>query len=118
MIPEELDKRRILFWDIVNVEARLVCFRSPVSEIRKPVHLTFPQSLMLRRPPNFNRQYIDTRPPTFSSDPGTGGVTATSCAFHLPSNLSSIHLSLWLTPLFYFPFSDHFKQIMNGSTTS
>ncbi|KAK7690028.1 hypothetical protein QCA50_006672 [Cerrena zonata] len=58
VIPEELDKRRILFWDIVNVEARL--------------------SLMLRRPPNFNRQHIDTRSPTFSSDPSSGGMIGAS----------------------------------------
>ncbi|CAL1713138.1 unnamed protein product [Somion occarium] len=58
VIPEELDKRRILFWDIVNIEARL--------------------SLMLRRPPALSVRYFDARSPTFSSDDGPGAFTSAS----------------------------------------
>ncbi|KAH8104572.1 fungal-specific transcription factor domain-containing protein [Cristinia sonorae] len=43
VIPEELDKRRTLLWDIVGMDARL--------------------SLMLRRPPSLNLRHIDAKLP-------------------------------------------------------
>ncbi|THH30715.1 hypothetical protein EUX98_g3450, partial [Antrodiella citrinella] len=43
VIPEELDRRRTLLWDIVGMDARL--------------------SLMLRRPPSLNLRHIDAKQP-------------------------------------------------------
>ncbi|KAI0071702.1 hypothetical protein K474DRAFT_1652176 [Panus rudis PR-1116 ss-1] len=47
VIPEELETRRILYWDIVHLDARL--------------------SMMLRRPPSINIRYADAHSPQFSA---------------------------------------------------
>ncbi|KIP08095.1 hypothetical protein PHLGIDRAFT_391785 [Phlebiopsis gigantea 11061_1 CR5-6] len=48
LIPEEADKRRTLFWDLVGAEARL--------------------ALMLRRPPSINLRHVDAKRPAFSQE--------------------------------------------------
>ncbi|GJE98290.1 fungal-specific transcription factor domain-containing protein [Phanerochaete sordida] len=48
LIPEESDKRRTLFWDLVGADARL--------------------ALMLRRPPSVCMRNVDARQPAFNGD--------------------------------------------------
>ncbi|KAH9950592.1 hypothetical protein B0H21DRAFT_866625 [Amylocystis lapponica] len=48
MIPEELDKRKTLFWNLLNVDVRL--------------------ALMLRRPPSLYMRYMDAKPPVYNLD--------------------------------------------------
>ncbi|OCH85576.1 hypothetical protein OBBRIDRAFT_891076 [Obba rivulosa] len=59
VIPEELDKRRALLWNIIEVDIRL--------------------ALMLRRPPSFSIQHVDAKPvfsiPDGGMSPGGLGTT-------------------------------------------
>ncbi|THH01564.1 hypothetical protein EW026_g1152 [Hermanssonia centrifuga] len=51
VIPEELDKRRTLFWDLMGTDARL--------------------ALMLRRPPSIHMRHVDAKQPTFYDNNNT-----------------------------------------------
>lgn len=58
MIPEELDKRKALLWNMMNVDVRL--------------------ALMLRRPPSLCIQHVDVKRPAYMFDTSGSGLNLTA----------------------------------------
>ena len=59
-IPEEFEKRSMIFWELLNLDCRMVKgFRYTTTV------LIATQSLSLGRPPSICLAHVDTKPPTY-----------------------------------------------------
>jgi len=66
VIPEEVEKRRSLFWELLYLDARLVSFPKMPADVI--ADWTVSQSLSLGRPPSLCIQYMDCQRPSYYPD--------------------------------------------------
>ena len=62
-IPEEHEKRRSVFWELLNMDCRMVCMTVRWIDLA-PDFFFSKQSLSLGRPPSIQLAHVDIKPPT------------------------------------------------------
>ncbi|KAH0832169.1 Choline/Carnitine o-acyltransferase-domain-containing protein [Lanmaoa asiatica] len=79
VIPEESQRRRMLFWELLNLDARLVC---TTSFFALPPDL-WSKALSLGRPPSICLDHVDCRRPSYAAPEMYIVPGAQSCEHHL-----------------------------------